>query len=103
MEFSTPSVKKAYWCACEIQVKSPLSLSHDAFLDKVGMRVGILSPSKKSIEKQVKLFSTPSMSTNDYLITVTTYLYDEEGAIAERHDTSEVIKCEVQNVASSPK
>ncbi|MDE1865322.1 MAG: hypothetical protein KGH94_01625 [Candidatus Micrarchaeota archaeon] len=102
MEFCAPAAKKAYWCACEIQVRSPLSLSHDVFLDKVGMRVGILSPSKKSIQKQVKLFSTPSISTNDYLVTVTTYLYDDEGAIEERHDTSEVIRCGVQNVTAKP-
>lgn len=93
LEFGAPNVLKEYWCECEVAVRAPLSLSHDAFMEKGKTRVGILGPGKKTIIKQVKLFSSPAMSSNDYLVTVTTYLYDEDGTIAERHDTSEVIKC----------
>ena len=92
LEFSAPKADKEYWCECDIVVRAPLSLSHDTFLEKGRNRVGILGPGKKAIIKQVKLFSSPSMSSNDYLVTITTYLYDEEGTIAERHDTAEVIK-----------
>jgi hypothetical protein len=102
MEFSAPDAEKEYWCECDVQVKAPMSLSHDAFLEKGRTRVGILGPNKGKISKQVKLFSSPSMSANDYLITVTTYLYDEEGTIAERRDTSEVIKCSVQDLTTNP-
>ena len=95
LEFNAPNVQKEYWCECEVVVRAPLSLSHDAFLEKGRTRVGIIGPIKKTIIKQVKLFSVPAMSSNDYLVRITTYLYDEEGTIAERHDTSEVIKCGV--------
>ena len=101
LEFSAPRAKKEYWCECDVIVRAPLSLSHDAFLEKGRTRVGILGPGKKTIMKQVKLFSSPAMSSNDYLVTITTYLYDEDGTIAERHDTSEVIKCAVPNVADT--
>ncbi len=97
LEFNAPNAQKEYWCECDVLVRAPLSLSHDAFLEKGRNRVGILGPSKKSITKQVKLFSSPAMSSNDYLVTITTYLYDEEGTIAERHDTSEVIRCAVSS------
>ena len=83
-------------------VRAPLSLSHDAFLDKGRTRVGILGPARRNITKQVKLFASPSMSRNDYLVTVTTYLYDEDGTIAERQDTSEVIRCSVPNMSEKP-
>jgi hypothetical protein len=95
LEFNAPNVQKEYWCECDVMVRAPLSLSHDALLEKGHSRVGILGPAKKTIIKQIKLFSSPAMSSNDYLVTITTYLYDEEGTIAERHDTSEVIKCGV--------
>jgi len=95
LEFSAPNVQKEYWCECDVVVRAPLSLSHDAFLEKGRTRVGIIGPVKTRIVKQVKLFSSPAMSSNDYLVTITTYLYDEDGIIAERHDTSEIIKCDV--------
>jgi hypothetical protein len=101
MEFAAPEGKKSYWCECEVQVRAPLSLSHDAFLEKGKTRVGILGPQKKAIIKQIKLFSSPSMTSNDFLVTVTTFLYDEDATIAERHDTSEVIKCVIPSVTSN--
>ena len=101
LEFMAPAAKKEYWCECEIAVRAPLSLSHDAYMEKGKTRVGILGPGKKSITKQVKLFAAPSMTSNDYLVMITTYLYDEEGTIAERQDTSEVIRSVVQSVSES--
>ncbi len=103
LEFNAPRVQKEYWCECDVVVRAPLSLSHDAFLEKGRTRIGILGPAKRTITRQVKLFSSPAMSSNDYLVTVTTYLYDEDGTIAERHDTSEVMKCaEARSVSESP-
>lgn len=101
LDFSAPNAKRQYWCECEVAVRAPLSLSHDAYLEKGKNRVGILGPGRKTISKQIKLFAAPAMSSNDYLVTVTTYLYDDEGIIAERHDTSEVIKCAVQKVSET--
>ena len=102
LEFTAPDAKKEYWCECDVVVRAPLSLSHDAFLEKGRNRVGILGPARKTITKQVKLFSSPAMSSNDYLVTITTYLYDEEGTIAGRYDSSEVIKCGVTSVSANP-
>jgi hypothetical protein len=103
LEFNAPSVKKEYWCECVVTVKAPLSLSHDAPLEKGQHKVGILGPKNKTIMKQIKLFSVPSMHSIDYLVTVTTFLYDEEGTIADRHDTSEVIKVGVTKVHTAKK
>lgn len=102
LEFRTPNAKKEYWCECDVVVRAPLSLSHDTFMEKGRNRVGILGPAKKAIIKQIKLFTSPSLSSNDLLVSVTTYLYDEDGTIAERHDTSEVIKSGVPRVNETP-
>ena len=85
---------KAYWCECDITVNPPLSLAHDKELNMGRTRIGILKPGQK-IEKQIKLFTRPNNFPDDYPVNVTAYLYDDEGAIAERIDHSEPIKCEV--------
>ena len=99
LEFNAPNIDKEYWCECDVAVRAPLSLSHDVFLEKGRTRVGIISPGRKTILKHVKLFSSPAMSSNDYLVTITTYLYDEEGTIADRRDSSEIIKCGVMDIS----
>ena len=85
--------KKVYWCECDIVVKPPLSLAHDKELNLGRTRVGILSH-KKKIEKQVRLFTRPNNFSDTYPIDITVYLYDEDGAIAERIEHKESIKCE---------
>jgi hypothetical protein len=93
LRVSAPSGGNHYWCECDITANAPLSLAHDKDLHTGRTRVGIISP-VKSIEKQVKLYTNPAIRAMDYMVSVTTYLYDEDGAIADRHDTSTVIKCE---------
>jgi hypothetical protein len=83
-----------YWCECDIIVKPPLSLAYDKELNIGRTRVGILKPNQK-LEKQIKLYTRPNNIPDNYPVLVTLYLYDEDGAIAERMETSEPIKCEV--------
>jgi hypothetical protein len=82
-----------YWCECDILVNPPLSLAHDKELNIGRTRVGILRPGKK-LERQIKLYTRPNNFADDYPVSITTYLYDEEGVIAERIEQSELIKCE---------
>jgi hypothetical protein len=85
---------KTYWCECDISVKSPLSLAHDKELDLGRTRIGILK-GKQKIEKRIKLYTRPNSYADTYPISITAYLYDEEGAIAERVVREEGIKCEL--------
>ncbi len=93
MKVSTTDPQKVYWCECDISVSPPLSLAHDKDLDIGRTRVGILKPGS-AIEKQVKLYTSPNNFPDHYPVKITAYLYDEDGAIAEREEQSETIKCE---------
>jgi hypothetical protein len=86
--------QKSYWCECDINVNSPLSLAHDKDLNIGRTRVGILK-SKRKIEKQVKLYTKPSTYADNYPISITAYLYDEDGTIAERVVHEQSIRCEL--------
>jgi hypothetical protein len=85
---------KTYWCECDINVKSPLSLAQDKELDLGRTRMGILK-AKHNVEKQIKLFTRPNSYADTYPVSITAYLYDEDGAIAERVVQEEGIKCEL--------
>lgn len=85
---------KEYWCECDIIVNPPLSLAYDKELNIGRTRVGILKPNKK-LEKQVKLYTRPNNYPDNYPVMITLYLYDEDGAIAERLERSEPVRCEV--------
>lgn len=82
-----------YWCECDISVMTPLSLAPDKELEAGRTRVGILRPNKK-IEKQIKLYTRPNNFPDNYPVKITVYIYDEDGAIAERFEQSDIIKCE---------
>ena len=86
--------QKSYWCECDINVKPPLSLAHDKDLDLGRTRVGILK-GKQKIEKQIKIYTRPNSYADTYPISITAYLYDEDGAIAERVVQEEGIRCEL--------
>lgn len=85
-----------YWCECDIKAASPLSLAHDVNLNIGRTRIGIIKQGK-TIKKQVKLYSSSQIISGDYPIEITTYVYDCDGAIAERHDFKTSITCENQN------
>lgn len=93
LSVSATNGSKIYWCECDIIVSPPLSLAHDKELNIGRTRVGILKPDHK-LEKQVKLYTRPNNFPDNYPVSITTYLYDEEGVIAERIEQSELIKCE---------
>lgn len=90
---SSESDSKVYWCECDIVVSTPLSLAYDKELDKGHTRIGILRPRNK-IEKQIKLYTRPNNYPDDYPVSIVMYLYDEDGAIAERIEQREKVKCE---------
>lgn len=82
-----------FWCECEINVASPLSLASDKELNSARTRVGILK-SGSALEKRVKLYTRPNNFPDDYKVKITSFLYDEDGAIAERKESEATIKCE---------
>ncbi|MDE1871632.1 MAG: hypothetical protein KGI06_05345 [Candidatus Micrarchaeota archaeon] len=93
LSVSADENSKIYWCECDIVANSPLSLAHDKELSIGRTRVGILKPGSR-LEKQIKLYTRPNNFPDSYPVSVTTYLYDEDGAIAERMEQNESIKCE---------
>ena len=84
---------KIYWCECDITVRPPLSLAYDKELNMGHTRIGMIKPNGK-IEKPIKLYTRPNNVPDDYPVSIVAYLYDEEGAIFERIEQSEKIKCE---------
>ena len=84
--------KKTYWCECEISVKAPLSLAGDKELGIGRTRVGILAP-RGGKEKQVKVYTSSNNFPDDYNVGIIAYVYDEDGAIAERVEQNNSIKC----------
>lgn len=92
LSVSNSDPAKTYWCECEISVKPPLSLAHDKELNMGRTRIGILKPNG-SMEKPIKLYTRPNNYPDDYQVTITAYVYDEDGAIAERIEKPEYVKC----------
>ncbi len=93
LSLSAADGQRIYWCECDIVVNSPLSLAHDKELNLGRTRIGILKQDRK-IEKQVKLYTSPATLPDNYPVNITAYLYDEDGAIAERVELRQNIKCE---------
>ncbi|EQD48771.1 hypothetical protein B2A_07855, partial [mine drainage metagenome] len=71
----------------------PLSLAHDIELNMGKTRVGILKPVGK-LEKKIKIYTRSNIFSDTYNVNITTYVYDEEGVIAERIDSKGSIPCE---------
>jgi hypothetical protein len=89
---------RSFWCEADVSVNSPLSLAPDTELGIGKMRVGILKPGS-SIEKSIKLYTRPNNFPDQYGIKITVFLYDEDGAIAEREDKLITIPCIEQRVS----
>ena len=90
-----------YWGECEIVVASPLSLAHDIEMNTGKTRIGILKPMGGS-SKIVKLYTRPNNYPDDYKFKITAYIYDEDGAIAERFDKNLSIECIQEEIAKEP-
>jgi hypothetical protein len=81
-----------YWCECDVHVASPLSLSHDSEQSLGRMRIGILKPSGIA-RKQVKIYTRPNNYPDEYTMSVTSFIFDEDAAISERVEHREHIPC----------
>lgn len=81
-----------YWGECEIKVVSPLSLAHDSEMNIGRTRMGILKPFG-SANKTVRLYTRPNNYPDEYQFTITAFIYDEDGAIAERVEKKIGIEC----------
>lgn len=75
-----------------MNVKPPLSLSHDGELNTGKTRVGMVGPSQ-SRSKKVKIFTRPNSTPGSYHLGVIAYMYDEDGAISERVEKKEDVEC----------
>jgi hypothetical protein len=93
MHFENKYEDKILWCECEIHVEKPLSLAHDKELLLGKTRIGIIKP-RGTISKQVKLFTLPNNYPAEYNYSIILYAYDEDGAIAERQEYKNLVKCE---------
>lgn len=89
----TSASDQHYWCECEVFVKAPLSLANDKELSGAKLRIGILRP-RGTKEKKIKLYTRPNNFPDPYNVNIVAYLYDEDGAIAERIEQNTDIMCE---------
>ncbi|MGC8670019.1 MAG: hypothetical protein ACP5TL_02610 [Candidatus Micrarchaeia archaeon] len=92
VNFKNADGERHLWCESEVHVENPLSLAPDRNLQAGKTRIGILHP-KSSIEKQVRVYTLPNNFPDDYKYNIITYVYDEEGAIVERVEYSNTVKC----------
>ncbi len=81
-----------YWSECDVVLSSPLSLSHDSELNSGRTRIGILKPGQ-ALNRQVKLYTRPNNYPDDYKFSIIAYLYDGDGAVAERLEKKLSIPC----------
>ncbi len=81
-----------YWSECDVAVVSPLSLAHDGDMASGRTRIGILKPMSK-INKSVRLYTRPNNYPDDYKVSIVAYVYDGDGAIAERIEKKIEIPC----------
>ena len=88
-----------YWAECEIKLQSPLSLAHDSELNNARTRVGILKPFSGA-RKQIRLYTRPNNYPDEYSFSVIAYVYDSDGAIAERLEKKVSIDCAVEESAA---
>ena len=82
----------SYWCECDVSVKPPLSLAHDKELNTGRTKVGIIKPGGM-LGKRIRLFTMPNNMPDEYKVSITAYIYGEDGTIAERFDTSGSLPC----------
>ncbi|MGC8651760.1 MAG: hypothetical protein ACP5UH_00705 [Candidatus Micrarchaeia archaeon] len=92
LSFENEDSSKLLWCESEVHVSSPLSLAPDTELSIGKTRIGILKPHSR-IDKQVKLYTMANNFPDDYKFSIVLYAYDEEGAIAERAEHTNTVRC----------
>ncbi len=84
-----------FWGECEVNVVSPLSLAPDTELNTGRMRIGLMNP-LESASKVVRLYTRPNNFPDEYSVSVVAYIYDKDGAIAERIEKRSTVLCAVE-------
>lgn len=92
LDLRSSDAAASYWCECDVSVKPPLSLAHDKELNTGRTKVGIVRPNS-SLSKRVRLFILPNNFPDDYQVSITAYVYGEDGAISERIEKMEHLPC----------
>lgn len=92
--------ERSHWCECEVKANPPLSLARDQELGLGKAKVGIVKPSG-SIEKRVNLYTNNNNYPDEYLLKITAFIYDEDGAIAQRVEQNASIMCKEQQVGEA--
>ena len=91
MSLSNESDSKTFWCECDVHVDSQLSLAMDRDLNEGRTRIGIIKPGGVA-EKRVRFYAKHGSIAGKDKVRVTSYAYDEDGAIYERGDTENEIE-----------
>ncbi len=81
-----------YWVECAVEVQFPLSLAPDKNVPVGRTLIGIFSSGTKR-EKRVKIFTGSNAQPSTYHIKVTFYVYDADGAIADRKEVQKEVEC----------
>ncbi|MDE1855674.1 MAG: hypothetical protein KGH49_00315 [Candidatus Micrarchaeota archaeon] len=81
-----------YWVECVYEVPMPLSLAPDKSLLTAKSLVGIISVEAQK-EKRVKIYSRNDVYPSVYTIKATLFVYDKDGAIAERKEYTKELEC----------
>ncbi|MCL5100053.1 MAG: DUF4981 domain-containing protein [Candidatus Marsarchaeota archaeon] len=92
---------KTYWCECDVKVDRPLSLEHDGELLQGRTRVGILPPHGTK-EKQIRLYTGTNSVPDEYVLNITAYAYDEDGAVSDRMESRSILQCVEAKSAGGP-
>ncbi|MDE1825206.1 MAG: hypothetical protein KGH61_00785 [Candidatus Micrarchaeota archaeon] len=91
-----------YWVEAVYEVPAPLSLAPDKSLPTGKGLIGILQKDSAK-EKRVKIFAGSEVYPSTYKVKVTLYVYDKDGAIAERKEYSKELECiEAPKIAPAP-
>lgn len=81
-----------YWCECDIETESPISLAADRELNVGRRRIGILMPGKP-INQRVNLYTKQISFSGNYKIKIVVYVYGETGAISDRIEKVMNLQC----------
>jgi hypothetical protein len=81
-----------YWIECVAEIPHPISFAPDRKLYMAKTLIGILEK-KGTKDKRIKLFTDHAVTPGSYNIKLTFYVYDGDGAIADRIEIYKNIEC----------
>ena len=91
MQVGTDSTEP-HWVECVYEVPMPLSLAPDKSLLTAKSLIGIIGAQMPK-EKRVKIYSKNDVYPSTYTIKATLFIYDKDGAIAERKEYTTELEC----------